>query len=237
MKHFVLLGVLGAILFGCSGNHSEKQAVKFHDDGRAKAITTITSVYDPQDIHLPWSLAADLTEMIQNKLAKRANIYLLESKKAPVDLEKSSKEEDSNLDIMVTSTPLDENKTLNIHMPNLKVKYPGSEFVVFLELAQHHIHPKQETDKFFDKITPSYVLDVSMRVRIYDLRHEEPKVVLQEIVQEKHLLPKQFAKLDYDSAIWGKKTYSISPMGFAHAQFAKDVAKRIEHYLVLAKTQ
>ncbi|MCH9630607.1 MAG: hypothetical protein S4CHLAM37_06090 [Chlamydiia bacterium] len=233
MRKFVLLGILAVFFCGCSSNHSDKQTVRFHDDGRAKAVTTITAVYDPQDIHLPWSLATDLTEMIQGKLSKRANIFLINkiSSHAP------ELDEEANLDVMETSSALDENKTLNIHEENLKVKYPGSEFVVFLELANHDIHPKQDTDKFFDKITPSYVLDVAMRVRIYDLRHEKPAIVLQEIVQEKHLLPKQFAKLDYDSAIWGKKTYSISPLGFAHTQFAKDVAKRIESYLVLAKTK
>ena len=234
MRKFLLLGVMASLLCGCAGKYTDKQAVRFHDDGRAKAITTITSVYDPQDIKLPWSLASDLTEMIQAKLSKRANIFLMENfhnSKPEVS------EEEANLDIVETSAPLDENKTLNVHIPNLKIKYPGSEFVVFLELAKHQVYQKQDTDSFFDKITPSYVLDLAMRVRIYDLRHEVPVVVLQEIVQEKHKLPKQFAKLDYDSAIWGKKTYSISPMGFAHAQFAKDVSKRIEHYLVLAKTK
>jgi hypothetical protein len=90
-----------------------------------------------------------------------------------------------------------------------------------MELAEHNIHPKQENDTFIDKITPSHALDLSMRIRVYDLRGEIPKVILQEIVQQRHLLPKQFAKLDYDSAIWGKKTYSISPMGFCSYSICK----------------
>lgn len=231
MRNFILLGMLTAVFYSCTSNHSDKHSIRYHDDGRAKAVVTLTPVYDPQNIRLPWSLASDLSEIIEGKLSKRSNVFLA--------TKINKVEDDTTLDGVAISNPLplDENKTLSIHPENLKVKYPKSEFVVFLELAGHNIHPKQETDSILDKLTPSYVLDMSMRVRIYDLRHENPILVLQELVQQSHMLPKQFAKLDYAGAVWGKKTYSISPMGFAHAQFAKDVSGRIEQYLILAKTK
>lgn len=227
MRKFLIAISLATLMTSCSSySNSDKQTAKFHDDGRAKAVITLTPVYDYQNIHIPWSLSEDLTDIIKNKLMGKSNIYI------------------SNFDSLTPSeegevkTPerYEENSFLNLSLENLKVKYPSSEFVVFMELADHTIAPKQSTEGFLDKLTPSYALTLCMRVRIYDLRGEVPKAILQEMVQQTHLIPKQFAKLDYDSAIWGKKTYSISPIGFAHMQFAREVAQRIDSYLVLAKT-
>jgi len=226
MKRIGVIVSLALLAAGCNSQRYDKQAVRFHDDGRAKAIVTITPVYDHQEIKLPWSLAEDLTTTIKTRLISKANLFVANP---PIEREKDD------------TSPLpvehhDENKSLNIHHDNLKVKFAGSEFVVFLELAEHKIQPKQDHDSFLDKITPSYALDLSMRIRIYDLRAEEPHVVLQEIVHQRHLLPKQFAKLDFDTTLWGRKTYGISPIGLAHSQFAKEVAQRIDNYLILAKT-
>ena len=229
MRKILIVFALALSTFACDAHRYEKQAVRFHDDGRAKAIVTLTPVYDYQNIQLPWNLAEDLTDMIRARLMNKSNVFIAN---APV----IKKDEEEIVPITLVEHH-DENKSLTIHDENLKVKFPGSEFVVFMELAEHSIHPKQENDTFIDKITPSHALDLAMRIRVYDLRGEVPKVILQEIVEQRHLLPKQFAKLDYDSAIWGKKTYSISPMGFAHTQFAKEVSSRIENYLILAKTK
>lgn len=226
MKKMWIVFSLTLLAAGCNSNRHDQQAVRFHDDGRAKAIVTITPVYDHQDIKLPWSLAEDLTNSIKSKLISKSNLFVANP---PIQREK---DDESPLPV----ERYDENKSLSVHYDNLKAKFPNSEFVVFLELAEHKIHPKQEQDSFLDKITPSYALDLSMRIRIYDLRSEEPRVILQEIVHQKHLLPKQFAKLDFDSTLWGRKTYGISPIGFAHTQFAKEVAQRIDNYLILAKT-
>lgn len=229
MKKILTIIGVALLTFSCDSHRYEKQAVRFHDDGRAKAIVTLTPIYDHQHIQLPWSLSEDLTDMIKTRLMNKSNVFVAN---APVH--KNDGEETPAVTLIENH---DENKSLVVHDENLKVKFPGSEFVVFMELAEHNIHPKQENETFIDKITPSHALDIAMRIRIYDLRGETPKVILQEIVQQRHLLPKQFAKLDYDSSIWGKKTYSISPMGFAHTQLAKEVSNRIESYLILAKTK
>lgn len=227
MKYLIISLSITLMTLGCSSRHLDKQAIRFHDDGRAKVTVALTPIYDPQNIKLPWSLAEDLTDLIKNRLVSKSKVFMTNAPTKTSD--------DSAVATLVEH--YDENTSLNIHYENLKVKFPNSEFVVFLELAKHHIYPKQETDTFLDKLTPSHNLDLAMRVRIYDLRAETPKIVLQEIVEQNHLLPKQFAKLDYDGAVWGKKTYSISPMGFAHTQFAKEIALHIENYLILAKTQ
>lgn len=231
MKNFVLAAGITSLLIGCNSDRYQQHAVRFHEDGRAKAVVTLTPVFDHHDIHLPWSLADDLTEMIKTRLLKKANVYIGNAE----NLKKTYEDEDQLIEKPFEH--YEENKSCAIHVDSLKVKFPKTDFVVFLELAEHEIHPKNISGSFLDAITPSQELQLSMRIRIYDLRFEVPQIILQELVEQKHLVPKQLAKLDYDSPIWGKKTYSISPVGFAHAQLAKEVAQRIENYLILAKTK
>lgn len=232
MKKFFLAAGCALLFAGCNSDRYHQQAaVRYHEDGRAKAIVTLTPVFDHHDIHLPWSLADDLTEMIKTRLLKKANVFVGNAN----NLVKTF-EDDEHL-IEKPFEHCDENKSSLVQTEALKLKFPKTEFVVFLELAEHDIHQKNISGSFMDAITPSQELKLSMRLRIYDLRFEQPQIILQELVEQTHLVPKQLAKLDYNSPIWGKKTYSISPVGFAHAQLAKEVASRIENYLILAKTK
>lgn len=231
MKKFFLAAGVSSILLGCNSDRYQQHAVRYHEDGRAKAVVTLTPVFDHHDIHLPWSLADDLTEMIKTRLLKKANVYV-----GNADSLVKTYEDEEQL-IEKPYQHYDENKSSTIHVDSLKLKFPKTEFVVFLELAEHEIHPKNFSGSFMDAITPSQEMQLAMRIRIYDLRFDQPQIILQELVEQTHLVPKQLAKLNYDSPIWGKKTYSISPIGFAHAQLAKEVATRIENYLILAKTK
>lgn len=231
MKKILISASLALLALGCQSHRYEAQSVRYHDDGRAKAIVALTPVFDHQDIHLPWSLSDDLTEMIKTRLMKKSNVFI---GNAQALITKIESDEET---ITRTLEHYDENKTHQIEYTSLKQKFPQSEFVVFLELAQHEIQQRVEDHSWKDIVTPSQELNMGMRIRIYDLRGSEVKVILQEIVEQKHHIPKQLAKLDYNSPIWGKNTYSISPVGIAHAQLAKEVATRIENYLILAKTQ
>ncbi len=223
------------LLSGCSKQPINDQAYKVHDDGRRKAITCITPIYDTLQIRLPWSLSEDLTQGVKARLVKRGNVFLSNLSVQEIDLEEKSLEE-AEAQIEKASF-LDENIAINLDTKSLKTKYPDSEFVVFMELTKHSIRPKTSQSGLLDKITPSHVLEMAARVRVVDLRTDTPHVILHEIVEQTHLMPKQFAKLDTTNPMWGKKTYSISPLGFAHSSFVKEVADRIENYLVLAKTQ
>lgn len=226
----VFLSFIGVLLFtGCESNKYVTQSYKVHDDGRRKAITCITPLYDPQNIRLPWSFSEDLTKAIKTKIAKQGNVYLTNLHVEEIDME-------SDVDQQIEPKPLKENLSLNFDLKNLKSEYPDSEFVVFMELTKHNVHKKHQKKSFFDKITPSCVLDLAVRVRIVDLRSNDPKVILHEIVEQSHLIPKQFSEMDKETLLWGKKTYSISPLGFAHGAFAKELVQRIEGYLTLAKT-
>ena len=78
-------------------------------------------------------------------------------------------------------------------------------------------------------------LNMSLRVRMLDLRGPQPSIVLQEIVHDSHHIPKQFTRANFHQVEWGKGSFNISPLGLAHAQLTKEIASRIEDYALLAK--
>ena len=76
---------------------------------------------------------------------------------------------------------------------------------------------------------------MTMRVRVFDVRGNEPKVILQELVQNSHFIPRQFTSEHFYQASWGTENFQITPVGLAHAKFTKELASRIGEYVLLAR--
>ena len=218
-KPFTLLTII-TLLTGCSRSQNE-QISRYHDDGREKPVVIVTEVYDRNTTEMPWNLAEDLSCTIRNKLLKKNTMFLV-SDHASVPVETMIKEGKSPF--------VGETKWIGN-------EFKEGEFVAFLELVNHKITPRIPTSSVFEAVTPSYSLDVKMRVRIFDLRGVEPEIVLQEIIDQNHLLPKQIATMDFRRAKWGRKTYGITPLGIAHSLLCREAAKRIEDYVLLAKSR
>ena len=216
---FVPFVCLTMLMVGCGRSHYEQMS-KYHDDGRAKPVVVFTSIYDRNGIELPWKLSDDLSFTIKNRLAKRSNMYIIS---------------DAHLVSLEQHIQAGENPFIG-DANWMKSAYSDGEFVAFLELIEHKIHPKQSGRSLFDVITPSYLLDMTMRVRVFDLRGAKPEIVLQEIVKQSHMIPRQIARMDFKKAKWGKKAYGISPLGLAHGHLLKEVGRRIEDYVLLAKS-
>ena len=207
--------------FGCSQNHLTDQATRFHDDGRAKPIVALPPVFDRSGAEIGWSLSEEFTDHIRVRIMKRNNFYL----NTP-----------DEINVVITSLN-EENNPFSSDIGWIKDAFKDHEFVVFTELVEHDIHAKPLKGNFFDKITPSSVLALTMRIRIFDLRGEKPQIVLQELVHQNHLIPKPSNLSDLNSERWKKMSFNISPLGLAHSQFTKEVSKRIEEYILLSKSK
>ncbi|MDN3508257.1 MAG: hypothetical protein P0S94_04985 [Simkaniaceae bacterium] len=218
-KSFALFGML-LLLAGCSRSQNE-QVSRYHDDGREKPVVVVAPVYDRHSVEMPWNLAEDLTFTIRNKMLKRNTMYLTASDHT-VSVE-SLLEEGKNPFVGETKWISDQ--------------FKEGEFVAFVELVEHKIHERTPTNSIFEVVTPDYVLNAKMRVRIFDLRGIEPTLVLQEIINQSHLIPTQIATMNFKQARWGRKTYGITPLGIAHSLLCKETAKRIEDYVLLAKSR
>ncbi|MCH9613496.1 MAG: hypothetical protein SP1CHLAM54_04990 [Chlamydiia bacterium] len=214
MRKTILL--LGLALVGCYNNDSNHVS-KFHDDGRVKPIVAFVPIVDTSGEDFAWSLSDELTQSVYGRIVKRGNfcvIPLTEAKKAAGKTD-----------------PFTEN------IQWIKTAFKGTEFVVFTELVEHNIHAKEGKRSFMDKITPSCKLEMTVRLRVFDNRTDTPHVILQELLQQSHMIPDQGAITEQSSDKWKQKTYTVSPLGFSHYQLSKAIVSRVEDYITIAKSK
>ena len=217
------LGILLTLfaLVGCSSKGDYEHATRFHDDGRAKPIVAFVPVFDRSGSHLGWSLSEEFTNSLKNRLMKGNNFYV----STPSDINAA----------IVDLSP--ENNPFASDVAWIKEVFENHEYVIFTELVEHDIRPKELKGNFLDKITPSSELAITMRIRVFDLRGSQPEVILQEFVHQNHIIPKPANLNEPRPERWKKITYNVSPMGLAHAQLSKEVVKRIEDYILLSKSK
>ncbi|MCB1107957.1 MAG: hypothetical protein KDK76_07680 [Chlamydiia bacterium] len=221
IKRFGLIFTLCMVIFGCSTKGSHDQATRFHDSGRAKPSVAFIPVFDRSSASVGWSLADEFSDQLRSHFLKRNNLYL-------------SIPEDIN---HIVANLSDENNPFSNNIGWIKETFGAYEFVIFSELVEHDIHSKPLKGNFIDKITPSSELSLTMRIRIFDLRGKVPEVILQEFVHQDHLIPRPSNISEPAPEKWKKMTFMVSPMGLAHAQFSKEIIRRVEDYILLSKSK
>lgn len=219
LREFGLFFILLIASFGCTKNIGE-QTARYHQDGRCKPIVAFIPVFDCSNAHIPWNLSEEFTYHIRQRFLKRQNFFLNTPDQINAEIEMLNESHDPFIrDFSWIGDAFEE------------------EFVVFTELVEHDIHPKEGQNTLLDKITPSFEISMTMRIRIFDLRGEKPQIVLQELVHQDHLIPKPSNLNDQNPNAWKKMTFTLTPFGLAHNQFSKEIAKRVEDYILLSKTR
>lgn len=220
LRQLGLFFVLCMTFWGCTKSVHE-QATRYHDDGRSKPIIALVPVFDRSGAQLSWSLSEEFTDHIRQRFLKGSNFYI-------------NTPEQINAEIASLS---EANDPFARDFSWISQTFDQEEFVVFTELVEHNIHPKQLRNNFLDKLSPSCELSMTMRIRVFDMRGESPEVILQELIHQSHLIPKPSDLKEQSPDKWKKMTFSVTPMGLAHFQFSKEVSKRIEDYILLSKSR
>jgi len=216
------LGILLPVFFllGCSLKRDYEHATRFHDDGRSKPIVAFIPVFDRSESNVGWSLSEELTDRLKNRLIKRNHFYI----STPSEI------------YTAVANLSSKNNPFLADIAWIKEAFENYEYVIFTELVEHDIHPKELKKDFLYKLTPSSELSMTMRIRIFDLRGAKPEVILQEFVHQNHTIPKPANLNEPNPERWKKITHHVSPIGLAHAQFCKEIAKRSEEYILLSKS-
>lgn len=209
MIRYIALAIFSLLVFtSCSNNQGDSTASRFYDDGRARPVVAISSVIDSTTYDLPWSLSEELTYLIKNQLSNNKNLFL-------------SSTEVMDESLTNTDNPFD------VNISWMKDRFDNSEFLVFLELLNHNELKKDNISN----------LEMSMRIRIVDVRAKEPKIILQECIDDNYYIAKGSIKEDYQNTIWGSSEYANSRMGLAHKQLSKEISDRISDYIALSKSR
>lgn len=203
--------ILAAAAVSCSRNQTETFS-RFHEDGRAKPTVAIASMIDTTSFDASWSISEELTNGIMSQIASTGAIYVHSQEESPF-----------------TDNPFGGDLTW------MKREFQGEEFVAFLELVEHEFAPVRTKGASLQEASSN--LNMAVRIRVIDLRPDNPRIVLQEMIRDSYFVPKTLIPTDYSVDVWGTENFRKSPMGVAHAGFIKEIASRIADYVLLAKSR
>lgn len=219
MSRLALISSIALVLgmAGCAKNQNQQTALQ--TTAPAKPLVALVPVIDnAKNEQCEWNLSEEFTSSFYASLGQ-----------GPLSLEDAAK-----VRVVVKKC----NESMNPFGTNtawIKEIFQAQRYVVFLELIKHEEVLKQARKKQGDpKMCPAD-LNMSMRIRIFDLQGEKPKIVLQEIVSNSHFIPRQFTTVNFHQVPWGDEGFHFSPLGLAHMQFIKEISLRIEDYIMLSE--
>ncbi len=214
-ENFPLLSLFRYIMLmflfsSCAERHFSSDQFPHHDNGTAKPRVAIVPVITTKASDVPWNLSEELTEIISEKFAETKQFFLTS-------------------DFSVLRNYLTDLSEINPLIEDLRWLYENgssSEFVIFVELVEHLLIPKDGS-----KLLPkAYTLHMAFRTHVIDIRAATPKVILQELVQESFPIS---LKLDYSKSLVNKTAFFLSPLGLAHSHMVKKTTKQIQDYILL----
>lgn len=217
MSRFILsLSLLAILATGCDDQQSGSQA--YHQSAAsAKPVVAVVPVIDNTKDARSWNISDELTTALYSRLSQDNRFYL-------VDLS----------EVRAKTKKLHDNQNpFGTEFSWIKKVFQGDEFVAFAELIEHEEILRQDRKKSIDPKTCAADLKMGMRLRVFDLRGKEPKIVLQEMIHNTHFVPRQYTKMNFQQPSWGEDSFSFSPVGLAHGDFTKEIAQRLEDYIAL----
>lgn len=216
MKKLGFLLSVVLLLAGCKEDQSKEQA-RFYENGHAKPVVAIVPLIDNSRHKLSWNVSDEITALVHYRLMQKDSLYLVDEEKVDLMLKRMKE----------THHPFD------LDLTWMKKIFNDDEFVVFLELIDHEEKAIAAKEAIPEDQLPAE-LTLQVRIRVIDLRGEQPKITLQEIIKDSHTIPSQFRSSHFTQVEWEKENYSISPIGIAHAHIAKEIATRLEDYILLS---
>lgn len=205
------------LLCGCQREQNRSETGLQEQPSIKKPLVAVVPMMDHSKSNIPWSLSEELSSLVYEKLSQAGDLYLLDPRKTDVNTRR-----------------LKENQNpFGADISWVKKSFPQNEFVVFLELVEHEEIPSAFASEDMSKDISSD-LNMIVRIRVFDVRGLKPSVVLQELVQHTHHLPRQFTQANFVQVPWGDEMYAISPLGMAHSQLTQEIAKQVEDYILMA---
>lgn len=202
-----LLIALAAV--SCNRTQNDEMS-KFHEDGRIKPSVAIASLLDTTTFDTSWSLSEELTQGVMSQIGATGQIFVHSQAESPF-----------------TENPF------GTDLAWMKREFQGEEFVAFLELVEHEFVPVGSKEASINESSTN--LNMSVRLRVVDLRAAAPRIVLQEMIRDQYFIPKTLIPTDYSIDVWGTQGFRRTPMGIAHSQLIEQISSRIADYILLAK--
>lgn len=211
LKIFLSL-MLSLIAVGCGPRYVDY--FPCHDDGTVKPHIAFIPIIDSSCSGLPWNLSEELTEECRYMFRDNGELFLFSLQEIEGSLSKMG-----NIDYFGQDISYAKN-------------FPSADFVVVAELVEHQVVPYVR-----GKIYPLYstgcrncnkVLLMKVKVRVIDVRNDEPHIVLQECIQSNHMIPRNQEDINYNINGRGSSSYCTTPYAMAHQRFVCEFVNRFE---------
>ena len=171
-----VLCAISLILGGCYTN-SDFSAAFSEARASNRPIVSFIPVIDNSKNDLNWNVSQELSKAIRDRLAQKNQVYIIGEETVAA----------------LAAKALSAHDPFELDTSWVRKAFPQNEFVVFTELMEHNEIPVNAKDA---QDSPA-LLTLSVRVRVFDVRQKTPKIVLQEIVEQSHHIPRQFTKTNF----------------------------------------
>lgn len=218
-KNFITLGLLIIGLSSCQEITTDS-SVHVHLDGRSKPKVLVLDIIDHSQSSLPWDLSLELSEKIKDNLKNFGTIYL-----------KDSLALHENVDSHELAKQIQKKPSFDSHI------VLDCEFIVAIEVIEHVLTPIPEKKNPSHPQAQSQSFSCKTRVKVFDVRHETAQLILSEIVSHEGFVPWQLSTINYKKTHYLTKQYKITPIGLGHKTLSQTIAKKIEDYVLLAKSR
>ncbi|CAG9046603.1 hypothetical protein NVRI1_00967 [Chlamydia abortus] len=209
MRKLLLLvscGLLSINLTSCSLPASGSYHPKLYKSGsKAKGVVAMLPVFyraGKASEALPWNLQAEFTQEISKRFHASDKVFLIKHTASPQVISQFY------------------SPVIPEFSPQAVVEFLPAEFIVATELLEQ----KTSQDAFgHDSIT------ASVRVRVFDIRHNKVSLIYQEIIESSQ--PLATITSDYHRYGWQTKNFEATPMGLMHNRLFREVVARVEGYV------
>lgn len=218
-KKLLAVALLGILMTSCGRPHMSMQSYKYYENAKKKPVVAMLPIVCKVDYTLPWDLSEELSSEIQRRLINQSVVYL-----NTVEMPESLR------------TKLDAEDSIALTKEDYAQLSGKNDFVVLIELIDHSDAPyhknhlvREDSNQVLDRM-----LSVKVRLNVIDIRTDDAKIVLREILPFEQQIPYEAGLVDYERVVWGSDAYPATPYGKTHARLEKDVSRQIEKYISIA---
>ena len=220
MRGLILsLGMATLLLAGCARHCGDTTLYQL--SGRQKPIVAVLPVIDQTSgCNLTWDLSREFTDEIRNRVYDSKRIYLLR--------------DGSSLEIAKQlSTPNPREIA-----PEAIHSLGAAEYALVAEIIKQDglsSGSKHQSSAQLSRPEIGSILTLGLRVRVIDMRHETPKIILQEVLDQDFMVATAYMHCDYSKMPWGTEAFTRTPMGIAHNRLVRELVARVEAYIEAAQ--
>lgn len=219
MLRILLSALLMVMVFvGCSTPHYVDY-FPYHDDGTPKPRVALMPIMDSSHSDLPWNLSEELSRSIYYDLMDSGELYVL----SPAEI----------------GSPW--NKSIDLFSSDLSFTkdFCNTDFIVVLDLIQHELVPCDASNR--GGLSPAEchpynrVLALSTRARVIDIRRQQPRVILYEILKSGYVVAPPYDVINYEQQPYGSRGYETTPCGVVHDRMVQNIVLRLEDVIRSAR--